>query len=1390
MKKNKVILFLGILTFFSIGFISFSTVLADSDVENNLLFLKDTKDVFPEILSGNQNNISSIDVKRGTFDFNENYRLTNWEYKTPSYYTGKYGSVSIRFKDRNDSVALKYKDGAMYKGKLHDVKVVISQVNYRLFNFGGKRSDFNFPVVNISNNFYNGFVFHNADNFKVTISFLDKDGSEITLDNESNHISFNSLYPQGEYVKYQEKPQSGTVSEGSFVRYDLRNQAYYGGSPSKDYVDSIGSPTFKKASVMFPVSGKAQNFIGGTTNFANVWFSPSSASVYLPKPDLKKSISDDDEKDVESNTLLAGKEMSYSLTHYVPILGSEILQKYSNLTISDILPEKVEYLDAYYADENGQKMENAGEIVHNKESRQVTFTANKDLLENRLQYAGKNYKLIIKVRLMKNVSEKNKIENTASIITDNKNGHSNKVVTTPIMEGSVVTKYVDEDGKEISSQNKTTGEVGSEYTTIQKEIPGYSIKEVPANKDGKYTDGVTTVTYVYTKDEEPTPVVEGSVVTKYVDEDGKEISSQNKTTGEVGSEYTTIQKEIPGYSIKEVPANKDGKYTDGVTTVTYVYTKDEEPTPVVEGSVVTKYVDEDGKEISSQNKTTGEVGSEYTTIQKEIPGYSIKEVPANKDGKYTDGVTTVTYVYTKDEEPTPVVEGSVVTKYVDEDGKEISSQNKTTGEVGSEYTTIQKEIPGYSIKEVPANKDGKYTDGVTTVTYVYTKDEEPTPVVEGSVVTKYVDEDGKEISSQNKTTGEVGSEYTTIQKEIPGYSIKEVPANKDGKYTDGVTTVTYVYTKDEEPTPVVEGSVVTKYVDEDGKEISSQNKTTGEVGSEYTTIQKEIPGYSIKEVPANKDGKYTDGVTTVTYVYTKDEEPTPVVEGSVVTKYVDEDGKEISSQNKTTGEVGSEYTTIQKEIPGYSIKEVPANKDGKYTDGVTTVTYVYTKDEEPTPVVEGSVVTKYVDEDGKEISSQNKTTGEVGSEYTTIQKEIPGYSIKEVPANKDGKYTDGVTTVTYVYTKDEEPTPVVEGSVVTKYVDEDGKEISSQNKTTGEVGSEYTTIQKEIPGYSIKEVPANKDGKYTDGVTTVTYVYTKDEEPTPVVEGSVVTKYVDEDGKEISSQNKTTGEVGSEYTTIQKEIPGYSIKEVPANKDGKYTDGVTTVTYVYTKDEEPTPVVEGSVVTKYVDEDGKEISSQNKTTGEVGSEYTTIQKEIPGYSIKEVPANKDGKYTDGVTTVTYVYTKDEEPTPVVEGSVVTKYVDEDGKEISSQNKTTGEVGSEYTTIQKEIPGYSIKEVPANKDGKYTDGVTTVTYVYTKGEEPTPVVEGSDKKSNSNLETRHVSSVDSSKSSFYKKNLPKTGDRNHLWLSYLGVVLLLIILSYTFSKKVKKCQGPQ
>ncbi|WP_438762670.1 LPXTG cell wall anchor domain-containing protein, partial [Enterococcus sp. AZ135] len=76
------------------------------------------------------------------------------------------------------------------------------------------------------------------------------------------------------------------------------------------------------------------------------------------------------------------------------------------------------------------------------------------------------------------------------------------------------------------------------------------------------------------------------------------------------------------------------------------------------------------------------------------------------------------------------------------------------------------------------------------------------------------------------------------------------------------------------------------------------------------------------------------------------------------------------------------------------------------------------------------------------------------------------------------------------------------------------------------------------------------------------------------------------------------------------------------------------------------------------------------------------------------------------------------------------------------------------------------------------------------EEPTPVVEGSDKKSNSNLETRHVSSVDSSKSSFYKKNLPKTGDRNHLWLSYLGVVLLLIILSYTFSKKVKKCQGPQ
>ncbi|WP_242310659.1 MucBP domain-containing protein, partial [Bacillus cereus group sp. BfR-BA-01524] len=224
-------------------------------------------------------------------------------------------------------------------------------------------------------------------------------------------------------------------------------------------------------------------------------------------------------------------------------------------------------------------------------------------------------------------------------------------------------------------------------------------------------EGTQEVIYVYEKIEEPKPEVEGSVVTKYVDKEGKEIAQRNTTTDKVENEYTTENKEIPGYKLVEKPKNAEGKYVEGTQEVIYVYEKIEEPKPEVEGSVVTKYVDKEGKEIAQRNTTTDKIGNEYTTENKEIPGYNLVEKPKNAEGKYVEGTQEVIYVYEKIEEPKPEVEGSVVTKYVDKEGKEIAQRNITTDQVGKGYTTENKEIPGYKLVEKPKNAEGKYVEG-------------------------------------------------------------------------------------------------------------------------------------------------------------------------------------------------------------------------------------------------------------------------------------------------------------------------------------------------------------------------------------------------------------------------------------------------------------------------------------------------------------------------------------------------------------------------------------------------------------------------------------------------------------------------------------------------------
>ena len=223
--------------------------------------------------------------------------------------------------------------------------------------------------------------------------------------------------------------------------------------------------------------------------------------------------------------------------------------------------------------------------------------------------------------------------------TGSKNINSRINLHYNLLGANVTVKYVDTKDNAISDEVVKSGNVGDSYTTEQKNIEGYTFKEVQGNVTGTFTDQAQTVTYVYTKK----PVLGAAITVKYVDTKGNVISDEAIKSGNVGDSYTTEQKNIEGYTFKEVQGNVTGTFTDQAQTVTYVYTKK----PVLGAAVTVKYVDTKGNVISDEAIKSGNVGDSYTTEQKNIEGYTFKEVQGNSTGTFTDQAQTITYVYTK-----------------------------------------------------------------------------------------------------------------------------------------------------------------------------------------------------------------------------------------------------------------------------------------------------------------------------------------------------------------------------------------------------------------------------------------------------------------------------------------------------------------------------------------------------------------------------------------------------------------------------------------------------------------------------------------------------------------------------------------------------------------------
>ena len=761
-------------------------------------------------------------------------------------------------------------------------------------------------------------------------------------------------------------------------------------------------------------------------------------------------------------------------------------------------------------------------------------------------------------------------------------------------------------------------------------------KVTPTGKDttstglqGKVQTGTPTFTpgtpEVPMDDESPATFEDGNN-TKTIDKVG------TYTVGKDGTVTFTPDKdfvgEAPEVTVKRVDKNGTAvtaKYKPIVAKV--LPTGEGSETEGAKGKPQTSAVvfdkkDEDKSTVNFNkgDETVGLNPSTLTLIDKN--GNPSTEVKVPGEGTYTLANNVITFtpekdfagkatgvtVQVKDINGTPLEKTYTptvrpVTTFVDPAGNLITvdKNNKPVeGEVdGSKQPT--KDIYGYKFVRTE-------TDNKGNTKHIYEQAEGK------SVKVAYVSTTGETLSdSQTVETKDkfIGTDYDAsiealklerIEKDGKVYLLKERKsdsATENGKLSDKEQTVTYVYEEVQEPASNQKyGNVVVVYKDKFGRPISGTTDSGKEVAStvidtpnsplttKYDTTDhkpqtittKDGKKYKLIKVLKSSDAEKS-GVkartSVITYVYESLDNTTEYPEahiGLVLVNYLDEEGNPISGKtpegkvvpnmvvDTEADLVGKDYDTTDHKVSTiivengdvYELLKVSETsvEKGKLTEGTINVDYIYHK-----------VVTKFVDENGKEIKSPEKGR--------TDKKDIPEYTFKETKKDVNGN-------TVHVYTKKSTPTP--EQSKVTIWTDENGNPIKVEEGTKG---------HGTVPGYEFVKTTTDESGN-------TVHIFKKS---TPTPEQSKLTIWADKNGNLIKVE-KGTKEHGT--------VPGYEFVRTIVDDEGN-------TIHIYHKVSSTIPEIKDKDKL-YVEGNPEIVHSTNK-----GSDSEDFVKTNPEQRINELP---------------------------------------------------------------------------------------------------------------------------------------------------------------------------
>ena len=1057
-------------------------------------------------------------------------------------------------------------------------------------------------------------------------------------------------------------------------------------------------------------TGDTSVLSGGWGFFNGQAFGPYEVSTPI------KNITDSDEKEVISNTITKDEVFFYDIYQYVPLESENYY--YSKFTMTDTLADNIIYMSSRIYDNAGNDVTNKFTITAN--GKNLTAVANST---NKSDFYSNTYKWRINAKLDKDILQTDKT--SGSNWSYDKTNHRyiiNNVAKVSVVRNGVTTEK--STNNTTTNYNKLPAQVevrhrdyyskadiiepeiinGFEYenyTTSQKDFSNaYTFETVEGQVSGKMTPEKIIVTYYYKKNT--------SVEVRYIDQvTGKEIADTVTKTGLERDPYETEAKDVEGYELVLTPSNAKGEMTVEKITVTYEYRK--------LSDVTVKYVDENtGNEIEGADQvvTTYKQGESYTTEKKQIAGYTYTRDTQNTSGTVENKDIEVVYYYKKNT--------SVTVRYLDVKTNEpLEEDIVINGLEADDYDTEQKTFEGYKYVSVDGNTSGKMEREPITITYYYIK--------QSNVVTKYVDKvTGEEITDKIEVTYSEGDNYTTVRKTIEGYTCVEDSKNITGVVGRENIEVTYYYKKNT--------GVTVKYIDMyENIEISGTESKTGLEGDEYTTEQKEIPGYRFVEVVGEPSGQMSREPVEIVYKYVK--------QTKVTVYHKDENTNEILiAEMPVDYDEKAEYTTKEKEIKGYTKTGDSGNTAGVVGRENIEVTYYYKKNTK--------VTVKYIDMvTGEKIGEEEVIEGLERDEYETVKKEIEGYEWVETEGKASGQMEKNPTEVIYKYKK--------VSKLITEHIDANTNEKIIENiEKEYKEGERYEALAQNLEGYVLVESPEETTGvmgrenitktfyykkisagltvKYVDKITgelldqkeysgnekDVIELEEKDfkyyilsskpdfsqveltVEPQEVVyyyirTSKVEIEGIDQESGEVLYQGEVSGLEGDKYETYPREIEGYELVKIPDNQNGTYKRNNEKVVYEYRK-------IAGKVEVKYVDDETGEIIESYEIEGKVGDSYKTERREYEGYSLVKVEGETSGVLEREEKEVIYHYERKI-------GKLIVKYIDEEGKEILRE-ESEGKVGDKYKVEEKEIEGYEIVKRPENVEGEYKEGVIEVVFI--------------------------------------------------------------------------------